>query len=463
MTAAHTHDAVARRIRGWTAVLAPVLAIAAFAAAATAQPMPGQVLGELTLAVALREIAANSSAATVAGLEVESARENIKRTQASYHPTVSVDAGHVNRDHELVAKFLTLSAPELERDYFAGEINATELLWDGGRRFSGVKAARSLEGAAAMRGEASVRSTQLEGLKTYLQILALKAQRLVVSQRTASLQDHLREVKDLFEQGVVARNDLLATEVRLRTVQDQNSQLDNVEAVAAQALNRLLGRNPSDPLVLPGALPSPPPLSVGPDELKRRAVEGNQQLLALRARAAAEKDTVELRKADSYPTLFAQLSHTYQQNQYLVYPNANILFFGLNWQAYDGGARKAGVREAQLGVAKTAQEIVDLERQLQIQVEQAYRDYQQALKEAATAETNVQASVENLRIEEDQYKAGLARTTDVLDAESVLADSRFSLVNQHYNAYLKQGVLLTVSGEDLPAFFATVTPGRLEH
>ena len=86
MTAAHTHDAVARRIRGWTAVLAPVLAIAAFAAAATAQPMPGQVLGELTLAVALREIAANSSAATVAGLEVESARENIKRTQASYYP-----------------------------------------------------------------------------------------------------------------------------------------------------------------------------------------------------------------------------------------------------------------------------------------------------------------------------------------------------------------------------------------
>ena len=68
----------------------------------------------------------------------------------------------------------------------------------------------------------------------------------------------------------------------------------------------------------------------------------------------------------------------------------------------------------------------------------------------------MKAAEENLRIEEDQYRAGLGRTTDVLDAESVLADSRFSLVNQHYNAYLKQGVLLTVAGEDLPTFFAAV-------
>ena len=44
----------------------------------------------------------------------------------------------------------------------------------------------------------------------------------------------------------------------------------------------------------------------------------------------------------------------------------------------------------------------------------------------------------------------------MLDAESVLADSGFSLANQHYNAYLKQGVLLTVAGEDLPTFFAAL-------
>ena len=93
----------------------------------------------------------------------------------------------------------------------------------------------------AARGQAEVRSSQLEGLATYLRILAVKAQRQVVAQRIAALKDHLREVQDLFDQGVVARNDLLATEVRLRLVQDQGGEVDNAEVVAAQELNRLMG------------------------------------------------------------------------------------------------------------------------------------------------------------------------------------------------------------------------------
>jgi outer membrane protein TolC len=169
-----------------------------------------------------------------------------------------------------------------------------------------------------------------------------------------------------------------------------------------------------------------------------------------------------MRKADSYPTLIAQASHTYQQNRYLLYPNANFLLLGLNWQAYDGGIRQANVREAEIAVAKTQQEIADLHRQLAIRVDRAYLDYLQALREAVTAETNVKASEENLRIVEDQYKAGLAKSTDVLDAESTLAESRFALVNQHYNAYLKQGTLLAVADEDLPTFYANLIPRRQE-
>ena len=61
-----------------------------------------------------------------------------------------------------------------------------------------------------------------------------------------------------------------------------------------------------------------------------------------------------------------------------------------------------------------------------------------------------------------EFGSGLARSTDVLDAESTLAESRFTLVNQHYNAYLKQGALLTIVGEDLPAFYANLVPTRQE-
>jgi outer membrane protein len=457
--AAQRRDAFPTRLRGRSRsfCIAMVTTFLAASAAAQAQGRP-----ELSLAEALREIAARSTVAVTANLDLDTAREGTRRAQGSYYPSVSLSAGYILRDHEVIAKFGAFQAPTTERNFSIAEIDATQLLWDGGRRSSAMRSSRSAEDATAMQGQADVRTAQVEGMGSYLGILVFKAERRVLAQRETSLKDHLREVKDLFDQGVVARNDLLATEVRLRSVQDQGGRVDNDEAVAVQALNRLMGRSPGQPLVLPGELPSPPPLPASLEELTKRAAEGNRQILALRARLKAEQDTVAMRKADSYPTLIAQASHTYQQNQYLLYPNANVLFLGVNWQAYDGGIRQVNVREAEIAVAKTQQAIADLLRQFEIRVDQAYRDYLQALREAVTAETNVKASEENLRIVEDQYRAGLAKSTDVLDAESTLAESRFALVTQHYNAYLKQGALLAVADEDLPMFYANLAPRRQE-
>ena len=440
-----------------------MLAAAALPVELPAQAPPTTSPSVLTLSGALTEIGERSTAAVTAGLDRDAAREGTRRARAPYLPNVSLSLGHVDRDNEVVAVFGPLNAPTTQKDFFTGELDATELLWDGGRRSSQVKASQSLELATAKLGEANVSAAQIQGLAAYLQAMLARAQRRVVAQRTTSLEDHLRVARDLLDQGVVARNDVLETEVRLRTVQDQASQVDNSEAIAVQALNRLLGREPSGPLVLPAALPAPPPLPASLEDLKRRAGDGNQTLLALRARLQAEEAAVTARKADDYPTLIAQLSHTYQENRYLLYPNANVLFLGASWEAYDGGVRRSQVRAAEIEARKTREEIADLERQLGTQVEQAYRDYLQALKEGTTAETNVSASEENLRIVADQYKAGLVRTTDVLDAESVLAESRFSLASQHYNAYLKEGVLLAATGADLPAFFAGVTPNGTEH
>jgi outer membrane protein len=455
-------DAFLTMLRGWRGPFGIALATALLAASSTAQTAQSQGQAELSLAEALREIAARSTVAVTAGLDLAAARENTRRAQGAYYPSVSFSAGYELRDREVIAKFGALQAPETERNFAVAEIDATQLLWEGGRRSSTMRSSRSVEDATAMQGQADVRAAQLDGMSTYLGILVSKAERRVLAQRETNLKDHLREVRDLFDQGVVARNDLLSTEVRLRSVQDQAGRVDNDEAVAVQALNRLMGRSPGEPLLLPLELPSPPPLPASLENLTKRTAEGNKQILTLRARLKAEQDTVAMRKADSYPTLIGQASHTYQQNRYLVYPNANVLFLGLNWQAYDGGIRRAKVREAEITVAKTQQEIADLHSQLETRVDRAYRDYLQALREAATAETNVKASEENLRIVEDQYRSGLAKSTDVLDAESTLAESRFALVSQHYNAYLKQGALLAVADEDLPTFYASLVPKRQE-
>ncbi len=423
-----------------------------------AEPPPAVV----SLSEALRSAATGSQASVAARLDVDAAREGTARAKAAYWPSLSASGGWTARDHEVVAVFGTFELPTTQKNFFTAEVDATQLLWDGGRRSAALAVSRGSEDAAAQKGRADVQGAQLEALQAYLGALVLKAQRRVVDQRIASLEEHLRVAQDLYEQGVVARNDLLNTEVRLRVVKDQLGQIENGSAVAFRTLNRLMGRPPGEPLALPEALPTPPAPPESETRLQERAADENPRLATLRARLRVEQSEVAARKGESWPSLFAQASHTYQQNEYLAFPNANFLFVGLSWQVWENGGRRAEVRRSEIAAERTRTEIAELTRTLRIEVDRAFRDFTQALREADTAKVNIEASEESLRIEEDQYRAGLSRTIDVLDAEAVLAESRFALVNQRYTAYLKEGILLAAAGVDLPSFFDAVRPAAEE-
>ena len=234
----------------------------------------------LTLFDALRAAAAGSQASVAAGLDLSAAKEGTTRAKAAYWPTLSVAGNWQARDNEIVAIFGTFEVPETQKNFFTAEADLTGVLWDGGRRAAALEISRGSEAATSMKGKADVQPAQLEGLGTYLKVLVLKAQRRVVDERIASLEEHLRIARDLYDQGIVARNDLLGTEVRLRVVKDQIGQISNAIAVATRTLGRQMGRSPDETLLL-------------------------------------------------LPSLFAQLSHTYQQNDSLLYPNANVFYVGV--------------------------------------------------------------------------------------------------------------------------------------
>jgi outer membrane protein len=429
---------------------------------ARAEEPPPASSPPLSLSDALRATAEESQAAVAAGLDVSAAQEQTQRAKAAFWPVLSASGNWQARDNPIVAIFGSFEVPTTNKNFFTAEADVTELLWDGGRRSAALAISRGSEAATSLAGRADVQAAQLQGLGAYLRVLLLKARRRVVAQRISALEEHLRVARDLYDQGVVARNDVLGTEVRLRVVRDQVHEIGNGIAVATQTLGRLMGRSPGQTVTLPEALPSPPPLAEGLEELKRRAAEANPRLEALRASLKVNESTVKARKGEIWPTFYAQYAHTYQQNDFLSFPNANVFYVGLSWQVWENGSRKAAVRQAEIASRKTESEIAELMRSLDIEVDQAHRDFAQAQREAETARKNVEAAEENLRIEEDQYKAGLVRTLDVLDAESTLAESRFSLVNQHYTAYLKEGILAAAAGLDLPAVFADVVPAEEE-
>ena len=427
----------------------------------------------LTLAQALRQAGATSLPAEAARLSLAAAREDEARARSPYWPELQVQGGYRLLDQRpgLLSQPISLGPlqigsfqtppivvppqvfPTEDRRSWQYRVSLQYLVWDFGRRDRTLAAAREGVAGTGFQGGAEVRRAQGEAAARYLALLDLKAQRRVLRQRQAALEGHRTAVQALFEHGVVARNDLLRTEVALRRVADAERALDAAEASAREALNVALGRPATEPLDLPGDLAGPPELPWDEAACRAKATEAHDAVRALAAKVRALDQRTSALRRDRLPVVVAEASHTYAQNPYLAHEHENALFLGLSWKIFDGGGRTARADQSEAESARARRELLEVRRQAGAGAAAAYRAYRQALREAATAETNARAAEENLRIVTDQYAEGLLRTTDVLDAESVLAESRSAQAERRYRAFAQQAALLALLGEDLPAFY----------
>jgi len=437
----------------------PLLALLLAGAALQAAP--------LSLPEALRMAGRGSFKAEAARLEKARAGEETSQARSLYLPEVDLTGGILGLQHQprLIGEPITLgnlhlgplSSPLADTSSWRWKLSVNYLVYDFGKRARAVEAVRSRESAVAGREDFEVRRAQAEAASRYVGLLHIKAQRGVLAQRRKALEDHLKIVQDLFGQGVVARNDLLRTEVALRSLGDAERALDSAESGARDALALALGLEPGQALELPGDLPAPPALPWNEAECRARAEASNEGVKALQAKVKALESQVALKKGDATPNVVAQAFHQYEQNSWMPNPNQNGVYLGLSWKVFDG-ARASRVRQATSELDLGRREAKDASRQAGNAAAAAWRDFQVALQEVGTMEANVAASEENFRILEDQYREGMAQSSDALDAEALLADSRLGLAARRYRAYAQQAALLAVLGEDLPAFYERATP-----
>jgi outer membrane protein TolC len=408
---------------------------------------------ELTLAELLARVESGSSASRRLEIDRQAAREATRQAEARWWPTVDLEGGRVNLDNDPFFAFGTTVFPAGEQVSWRYKLSAQQILWDGGRRSNAVDAARLREGAIEAKGIDDVQKAQLEATEAWAAALSLAAQRGVLEQRRKAIDEQRRVATDLFEQGVVAHSDVLRTEVALRSVGDKISAVEDRLLLARQALGRAIGLDGELPWVLPTDVPAPPPLDWSLDEARHRAEAGNRGLAALRAKLTAEGKMVAFEKSDRYPKAVFQLFHSYEQNKFMLHEDVNGFLVGLQWNLFDGGARSARIREAALVVDRTAEEWSDARRAVAIWAEKGWREAAETRRESETASRNVEAATENLRILDDQYREGVGRIADVLDAEALLAESRLALVAKRYEAWLRQATMLGIAGENLAAWY----------
>ena len=116
------------------------------------------------------------------------------------------------------------------------------------------------------------------------------------------------------------------------------------------------------------------------------------------------------------------------------------------WTVFDGGVAKnkaASLRQQASALARLNR---DLESRIALQVRQAWLNLQNANDRIQVAETSVTQAEESLKVALDRYRKEVGTNTEVLDAQTLLAQSRSNYYSATYDAALARVTLDRATG-----------------
>ncbi|HXB96574.1 MAG TPA: TolC family protein [bacterium] len=394
-----------------------LLLLAALGPALAAWADPAAVDASLTLGQAQQEALDHSPLYLIA--QAKDAEENWGKVEAGadFMPRLDLQATHFGDVKFLTLPFQGQSFPEAF-PYSDLGLNAEWTLFEGLSGWSKLRASALRATAADLERDWALFSLRQDVRLKYYQ--AITAQKLagLADENVKTLEDHLRIVQDLLDNGQATRFDVLRVEVQLSEARTERLSAQDKVVLARRKLTQTMGQDMDD-RPLAGDLPVPGSLT--PPVAADLNSQTDLRAKALEAEAAESGHNAALGMFAPKVSLVGgyQWYNNVQMdvNDLADYQTAYQVGLELDWNLFAGGATLAQEREAD-AKAEQARQASRLARQ------QAEYDrdlwsrrlaYSTELYQAKL--DDVDKSKESVRLATLGQQAGTRTTTEVLDAE----------------------------------------------
>jgi outer membrane protein TolC len=304
--------------------------------------------------------------------------------------------------------------------------------------FTRVKPSNDMAGADLNATRANSQETENEvALKVhelYYRVLIVQLHRNATEAKIKAAQDlqseRVQEVKygstldeNLVEsraQSLQAKQELLTTELQLS---DLTLQLDD-----------LIGLPLTTELALDASVPAVQDTCEREDCIKT-ALKSHPEIIAAREEVRKAAAGAQLSKADYVPDVSAFARYSYQDN--LPFLARNFGSFGVQFEydIFDGGRRRAAVRESNAVLAQAKENLERISDEVQVRVQVAYNKLHRTQEMVSVSEELLALRTESSRVTAQQLQQGEALSSQAdsavaqeLDAQTQLLQSQLDYV-----------------------------------
>jgi len=369
---------------------------------------------------------------------IAAAEQMFKAAEASRLPTVLLQAGYTSLGEEPALK-ATLGPSSIElpvgnKNSLSYGLTATLPIYTSGRISNSINAASASIDASRANEQSDIQNLKLKIAEAFVGVLRATRGLEVATSHVNSLQAHAIDAQNMYDQGIVTRNDLLAAQVSLADANQLMSQVQNVLNIARASYNYLLGRPLNQNVVL-NELPTNT-FDESLDELTKQAVTQRSELMILNNQITALHHQAAGIRAEDDIQIALTGGYGYQENQYQVNEGQWQVMVGAQWKLFDGGVihhRSSAIERQAKGIQEQRDDLVSA---ISLQVRQSWLAKQESHNRIQVTEAAIDQANENLKVARDRYDIGSTNNTQVLDAETLRTRSQSNHANALYDAVL---------------------------
>jgi len=410
-------------------VIVAAVALMLMPARAWAQPTPAPLSITVDDAIARGLAASHRLAEAIA--RGDAAQAAVAQSRAAALPQVAAQAGYTRTNH--VDAFaivvpngpLQLIYPDVPNNYRT-RLDLQWPIYTGGRVEAFERAAQREASAAAQDVEAARADLRLEITRAYWAVVTATESQRVVDESVGRVDAQLADARHQLEAGLIPPNDVLTIEAQAAHQRMLSVQAHSLRDVTESQLAYLIGAEPGTPIVAVSALEvSPLPIPTL-DVLTAAARRQRPERAALDSRAAAAGDRTRAAQAERRPTIAIGGGADYARPNPRIFPRQDVwasswdASVNVSWPIFDGGRAGADVAAAQAGQRAAQARLADFDAALSFDLQQRASEVLSSRAAIAAAEQGVRAAAEARRVVADRFAAGVATSTDVLNAQVAL-------------------------------------------
>jgi len=348
-----------------------------------------------------------------------------KITAAAFNPTVLNNPGYINN--------------------YQSHLNLSMPVYQGGALWAGKRQADQQLVASSRNHDFMRQQVIFQTIAAYVR--SRQASAAVDAMKTAvhAARKRYEDTQALSRRGVLIDSDVMDAHVHLLRTRLKLKQANNAYAKAIDHLQRVMGLSDAAQM----AVSEEPRLADTQFSLK----EAVAKALAQRSDLKAMRHAYQALQAGKDATRSAFLPHvdlvaTQEWNASTLSLKNRTTMIGatVSMNLFAGGSDRAKMRAAQAKLTAMELQISDHKQQIRNEVANAWRMLDESKSRDLSEREALKQSEESLRIKSLRYEQGLTKTSDLLDAQSLVDQTRLSGIGAKYDVTIARAALLQAMG-----------------